>query len=114
VARPPSAEGEGADLGAYVPDAITFCVVRIQRAWRMYAALHMNRRMRAVLALQKCWRGHVCRRNLKETLKAQAKGRQVSHQRGATHTTQRERERERESECVCWGATNDPRWGSIG
>jgi len=79
VPRPESGDGEGGATGdlAYVPDAITFCVVRIQRAWRMYAAVSLNRRMKAVLALQKCWRGHVARRNLKETLKAQAKGRQV-------------------------------------
>jgi len=70
-----AAKGSAYDL--YVPDAILFCVIRIQRAWRRYAAVERVRRAKAVMEVQRRWRGHLARKQIKADLQAKAKGRTV-------------------------------------
>lgn len=74
----------GADGGAtqprmdlYVPEAIVQCAVKIQNAWRRQALVRARRRNKAILLLQRTWRGHIARKQLEEEKKARAVGRPV-------------------------------------
>eukprot|EP00854_Cymbomonas_tetramitiformis_P000561 gene561-957_t len=74
----------GADGGAtqprmdlYVPEAIVQCAVKIQNAWRRQALVRARRRNKAILLLQRTWRGHVARKELEEEKLARAVGRPV-------------------------------------